>query len=96
MIEIRTNCENCNNALPPNSDRAMICAFECTFCVNCVDSILHNVCPNCGGGFQKRPILRQKYLSKYPPSDQHIFKPVDKVKFNRLLIALKDIKPSDR
>lgn len=96
MIEIRTNCENCNTALPPNSEEAMICAFECTFCANCVESSLHNVCPNCGGGFEKRPILRQKYLSKYPPSDKHILKPIDHEKFNDFLSSLKDIKPSDR
>ena len=66
MIEIRTNCENCNTKLPANSEEAMICAFECTFCTACVESILQNVCPNCGGGFEKRPILPNKYLSKYP------------------------------
>lgn len=96
MIDIRTNCENCNTALPPNSEEAMICAFECTFCANCVESILRNVCPNCGGGFEKRPILRQKYLSKYPVSDKHILKPIDHEKFNHLLVQLKDIKPSER
>lgn len=96
MIEIRTNCENCNTDLPPNSEEAMICAFECTFCTNCVTAILHNVCPNCGGGFEKRPILRQKYLSKYPPSNKHILKPIDKEKFNQLLTSLKGVKPSDR
>ena len=96
MIEIRTNCENCNTDLPPNSEEAMICAFECTFCVACVESILHNVCPNCGGGFEKRPILRQTYLSKYPPSNKHILKPVDNDKFASILAALKDIKPSER
>ncbi len=34
----------------------MICTYECTFCSDCVTNILHNVCPNCGGGFEKRPI----------------------------------------
>ena len=24
---------------------------SCTFCADCVDNILFNVCPNCGGGF---------------------------------------------
>lgn len=96
MVEIRTNCENCNTALPPNSTEAMICAFVCTFCSDCVETVLHNVCPNCGGGFEKRPVLRKKYLSKYPPSDKHIFKPVDKAAFQPRLDELKDINPAER
>src|SRR5258708_13410487 len=56
MLELRPTCENCNAALPPNSTDAMICSFECTFCRSCVENILDNVCPNCGGGFCPRPI----------------------------------------
>lgn len=29
---------------------------ECTFCADCVDNILFNVCPNCGARFSPRPI----------------------------------------
>jgi len=43
-------------ALPPASLEARICSYECTFCAGCVDNVLHNVCPNCGGGFVPRPI----------------------------------------
>jgi len=96
MIEIRTNCENCNTPLPPNSEEAMICAFECTFCKECVESILQNVCPNCGGGFENRPILRKKYLSKYPPLEKPVFKPINKIKFQKVLEKLKNVKPSER
>ncbi len=96
MIEIRTNCENCNKALPPNSEVAMICAFECTFCQVCVESILQNVCPNCGGGFEKRPILRKEYLTKYPPSTTKIFNPIDLEKFQQKLQKFKNTKPSER
>jgi hypothetical protein len=49
MLELRPACENCNKQLPPESTEAMICTFECTFCAGCVESVLHNVCPNCGG-----------------------------------------------
>ena len=59
MLEIRPSCENCNTALPPHADDAMICSFECTFCADCVERVLHNVCPNCGGGFEKRPVRPQ-------------------------------------
>ncbi len=60
MLELRPTCENCNAALPPNSADAMICSFECTFCRSCVEKVLENVCPNCGGGFCSRPINQTK------------------------------------
>lgn len=56
MLEIRPNCECCDKDLLPDSNQAMICTYECTFCVECVNNILHNVCPNCGGGFVPRPV----------------------------------------
>jgi hypothetical protein len=96
MIEIRTNCENCNTPLLPNSKEAMICAFECTFCKDCVESILQNVCPNCGGGFEKRPILRKDYLSKNPASEIRIFKPINLSEFQIKLEKFKNINPSER
>jgi hypothetical protein len=52
MLELRPTCEHCNKTLPPDSLEARICTYECTFCVTCVDSVLGNVCPNCGGGFR--------------------------------------------
>lgn len=56
MLEIRPNCELCDKDLAADSEDARICTYECTFCANCVASVLMNVCPNCGGGFEKRPI----------------------------------------
>ena len=56
MLEIRPNCELCDRDLPPDSLEARICSYECTFCADCVSSVLHNVCPNCGGGFEARPL----------------------------------------
>lgn len=56
MLELRPNCENCDKDLPPESTQACICSYECTFCTICVNDKLHNVCPNCGGGFVARPI----------------------------------------
>ena len=76
MLQIRPTCENCNKVLPVDSKEAMICTFECTFCKDCV-SLLKEVCPNCGGGFEKRPIRPSHYLEKYPVSTKIIFKPVD-------------------
>jgi len=56
MLELRPNCELCDKDLPPASTDARICTYECTFCVSCVETVLKNVCPNCGGGFVTRPI----------------------------------------
>lgn len=56
MLELRPNCECCDKDLPPDAPDARICTYECTFCAECVDVVLENVCPNCGGGFEKRPI----------------------------------------
>ena len=60
MLELRPNCELCDKALPPDAADARICSYECTFCADCVEQHLHNVCPNCGGGFVPRPIRPQK------------------------------------
>ena len=56
MLELRPNCELCDKDLPPEADDARICSYECTFCAACVENVLYNVCPNCGGGFKARPI----------------------------------------
>jgi uncharacterized protein len=54
MLEIKPICENCGKRLPNDTEEAMICTFECTFCKECVTAILLNVCPNCGGGFERK------------------------------------------
>ena len=56
MLQLRPSCEHCNRALPPDAADARICSFECTFCAACVKDVLLGVCPNCGGGFEPRPI----------------------------------------
>ena len=55
-LELRPNCEYCDKDLPPDSRQARMCTYECTFCADCVERHLHDVCPNCGGGFERRPI----------------------------------------
>ena len=76
MLELRPNCELCDCDLPADCDQARICSYECTFCASCVDDVLHNVCPNCGGGFVSRPIrpkmARRDGVSRahQKPSDQ--------------------------
>jgi hypothetical protein len=55
MLELRPNCELCDRDLPPDSGEARICSYECTFCADCVDGPLANVCPNCGGWLRGAP-----------------------------------------
>jgi uncharacterized protein len=77
-LQLRPNCEYCDRDLPPNSMDARICSYECTFCAACVEEKLHNVCPNCGGGFTPRPIRPARELrpglslQKRPPSDKRV------------------------
>ena len=52
-LEMRTACERCDTALSPDGP-AVICSFECTFCVACGVAMEH-VCPNCGGELVARP-----------------------------------------
>jgi hypothetical protein len=73
-LELRPNCEYCDRDLPPAATEARICTYECTFCAACVETKLHNVCPNCGGGFVPRPIRPAnewrpgKSVAKCPPA----------------------------
>jgi len=77
MLILKPTCENCNKALPPDSNEAHICSFECTFCTTCVETVLQHICPNCGGGFEKRPIRPASKLEKYPASTVIVFKPIN-------------------
>lgn len=75
MLALRPGCECCDRDLPPDSPLARICSFECTFCVDCVESRLGGVCPNCGGELVPRPRRPAGKLANYPPSTQRVYKP---------------------
>jgi hypothetical protein len=96
MLEIKPICENCGKSLPYNSNEAMICTFECTFCKDCVDNVLYNVCPNCGGGFEKRPVRPSGLLEKYPISKTEYLRPVDKESFKLMLAKYRGVEPGKR
>jgi len=102
MLELRPVCEHCNTLLPPESIEAMICTYECTFCKNCVEHVLTNVCPNCGGGFCPRPIrpksnLRNdNYLGKHPASTVVKHRPVDIEEHKVFAEKIKSIPPHER
>lgn len=77
-LELRPNCECCDRDLPASSTAARICSYECTFCADCVERVLSNVCPNCGGGFTPRPIRPATEwrtglsVAKRPPSVRRV------------------------
>lgn len=102
MLELRPTCENCNAPPPPESTEAMICTFECTFCRACVESVLENVCPNCGGGFCPRPIRPKNnwkdgdYLGAYPASTTVRHRPVEGQLHSQFAEAIKSIPPEKR
>ncbi|MGH8246603.1 MAG: DUF1272 domain-containing protein [Gammaproteobacteria bacterium] len=102
MLELRPACENCNAALPPDSTEAMICSFECTFCRTCVENLLHNVCPNCAGGFCARPIRPTHdrkggdYLGAYPASKTTKHRPVDPTLHRWFAESIKSVPPQLR
>jgi hypothetical protein len=101
-LQLRPNCEYCDKDLPPHSTDARICSYECTFCADCVEDKLHNVCPNCGGGFVPRPIRPAKEwrpglsVEKRPPSDQrvHLSYSLEDIAAHSARIG--DIAPEDR
>ncbi len=68
MLEMRPDCERCGKDLPADQQGALICSFECSFCENCNDEILHNICPNCAGGLVERPLRAGDILLKFPAS----------------------------
>mgnify|MGYP002621641487 CR=1 FL=1 len=74
MLELRPNCECCDRDLPPNTDEAMICTFECTFCVACAADVLGGTCPNCGGELVRRPVRPAEKLGRFPASTKRILK----------------------
>lgn len=102
MLEIRPNCECCDKDLAPHSTEAMICTYECTFCVACVNDVLENVCPNCGGGFVARPI-RPKVarregvsISHQPASTKRVHTDYSLEELKEFSAKAKSIKPEDR
>ena len=101
-LQLRPNCEYCDKDLPPNSIEARICSYECTFCADCAENRLQNVCPNCGGGFVPRPIRPAKEwrlglsVAKRPPSDKRVHLSYSLDDIAELSARIRDIPPEDR
>lgn len=102
MLELRPTCENCNKPLPPDALDARICSYECTFCAECVEGVLANVCPNCGGGFAPRPIrpahnwCSDNFLGNDPAGTTVRYRPVDPAEHGKFAAKLSHIVPQRR
>jgi hypothetical protein len=101
-LELRPNCECCDRDLPPASTVARICSYECTFCADCVENVLFNVCPTCGGGFVARPIRPATEwrpglsVAKRPPSDKRRALSYSREDIAAHTQRIKDIPPEKR
>jgi hypothetical protein len=101
-LQLRPNCEYCDKDLPPNATDARICSYECTFCADCVDTKLDNVCPNCGGGFEPRPIRPATEwrpgvsLAKQIPSTKRVHLSHSLEDIAAHSARIRDIPPSER
>ncbi len=102
MLELRPSCEHCNKLLPPEAPDARICTYECTFCVSCVDNVIGNVCPNCGGGFEKRPVRpstnwkNNNFLGRDPATTMVKHRPVDAQAHAAFAAAITKVAPERR
>ena len=102
MLELRPNCELCDRDLAPASPEAMICTYECTLCRNCVEAVLQNVCPNCGGNFCPRPVRPSKEhrqgvsLARQPASAQRVHSKYSEEEIRSFSTALSGLAAKDR
>jgi len=102
MLELRPTCEHCNHALPPASDEAMICSFECTFCRSCVEEHFGDCCPNCGGNLVARPVRPARdrrggnCLGNHPASETVVHRPKDLAQHAVLKSAVAHLPPGER
>jgi hypothetical protein len=96
VLELRPNCELCDKDLPPSASDARICSYECTFCAECVDGVLHNVCPNCGGGFVPRPIRPQQALARDPAVNERRHTKLSAAEIEAVSARCRDVLPAAR
>lgn len=75
MLELRPNCECCGRDLDPASPDTFICSYECTWCRDCAENVLHGTCPNCGGELVRRPRRLARLLTADPPSTKRVVRP---------------------
>ena len=103
-LELRPNCEHCEKDLPPQSFDARICTYECTYCAECAEKVLQNVCINCGGNLTPRPIRpvnswrpeEKLGLVNHPASQKRVLTSFSKEDIAAFVVRIKDIPPQQR
>jgi uncharacterized protein len=103
-LDLRPNCELCDKDLPPQSSEARICTYECTYCAECAEKVLHDVCINCGGNLTPRPIRPKKSwrpqeklgLANHPASEKRVLTSYSAEDIAAHVARLKDIRPELR
>jgi hypothetical protein len=103
-LELRPNCELCDMDLPPESDAARICTYECTYCADCAENALHNVCINCGGNLTPRAIRPVKSwrsedklgLVNHPASTKRVLTSFSKEEIAAFVVRIKNVSPQKR
>lgn len=104
MLELRPNCELCDKDLPPESAEARICTYECTYCADCATGSLRNVCPKCGGGFERRPVRprrswnpdRRLGLGVHPASTRRVHTPFSEPEIEEVVASVEHLAPDER
>jgi len=104
MLDLRPNCELCDCDLPPESLKARICSYECTYCADCVDGVMQNVCLTCGGGFAPRPVRpkgplragKNLGLGAHPASQTRVHSPYSPEDIKAHIDSIKDTPPDKR
>jgi len=103
-LEIRPNCELCDRDLPPDSSEARICSYECTYCADCAEKVLHNVCATCGGNLERRPIRpvqswrpeEKLGLLVHPATTKRVHSPFTREDIATHVGRIRDIPPAKR
>ncbi len=103
-LELRPNCELCGKDLLLYSNEARICTYECTYCADCAENVLHNVCINCGGNLTPRPIRpvnswrpeEKLGLLNHPASEKRVITTYSKEDIAAHVARIKDIAPEER
>ncbi|PTX05263.1 DUF1272 domain-containing protein [Pararhodobacter aggregans] len=104
MLDLRPNCEFCDRDLPPDTAEARICSYECTYCAECAENLLHNVCPTCGGNFQPRPIRPRRNhregkalgLGHHPAATRRHHSPWSAAQIAEMVHRLASVAPDQR
>jgi uncharacterized protein len=87
MLALRPSCEHCQKPLPPNSDEAQICTYECTFCTDCATWVFLGICPNCDGELVVRPRRPADRLVKHPAAAEEVHNDHDLIAHENKVLA---------